>query len=91
MTPIINGAMKDLIAQIRTDPSPGNCAIAGVLLAGAAGVIAGLVVGLEVHPATAWAAMFELGVPAAVVGAVVGFLVGCTSALVKRSQRHGSA
>lgn len=83
--------MKDLIAQIRADPSPGNCAIAGMPLAGAAGVITGFVIGLEVHAATAWAAMFELGVPAAVAGAGAGFLVGCALAFFNRFRRHRSA
>ena len=41
---------------------------------GIAGAIAGLVVGLIAHPATAWFAIFELGCPAAVVGALSGLL-----------------
>jgi hypothetical protein len=66
---IIADGMSAFIVDIRADPSPGNCAIAGMLLTGAAGVIVGLVVGLNVHAATAWAAMFELGIPSAVAGA----------------------
>lgn len=80
--------MKDLIAQIRADPSPGNCAIAGLLLAGATGVIVGLILGLNVYAATAWAAMFEVGVPAAALGALVGFLVGCVLALLASVRRQ---
>lgn len=80
--------MKRFIAEVRADPSPGNCARAGVLVAGAVGMIIGLVIGLQVYAATAWAAMFELGVPAAVVGGVAGFLVGCALALVSRLSRH---
>jgi len=79
--------MRSLVGQIRADPSAVNCAIAGMLLAGAAGAIIGLVVGLHVYVATAWAAMFELGIPAAVIGAVTGFLVGCALALVSRFWR----
>jgi len=79
--------MKSLVSEIRAHPSPRNCAIAGMLTVGAVGAIIGLVVGLHVHAATAWAAMFELGIPAAVVGAVAGFVVGCALALVDRSPR----
>jgi len=85
-----HGRMKDFISQIRADPSCGNCAIVGMLLAGAAGAIVGLLVGLLVYAATAWAAMFELGLPAAVVGAAAGFLVGCARALAGWSRRRGS-
>jgi hypothetical protein len=73
--------MRDLITEIRARPSPGNCAIAGMLLVGAVGVIAGLYVGLRVHGATAYFAMFELGIPAAFAGAAGGFLVGCVFAV----------
>lgn len=83
------GEMKHLIAEIRTDPSPGNCAIAGMLLVGGLGAIVGLVIGLHVYAATAWAAMFELGIPALVTGAVSGSVVGACLAL-RRSRRHGS-
>jgi hypothetical protein len=47
--------------------------------AGAAGLVAGvigLLVGLLVYPPTAWFAVFELGVPASVLGALVGFTWG---------------
>jgi hypothetical protein len=83
--------MKDFTVQIRADPSPGNCAIAGMLLASAAGAIIGLVIGLHVYAATAWAAMFELGIPAAVVGAAAGLFVGCAIALARRFRPRGSA
>lgn len=76
--------MKGFVTKVRADPSPANCARAGVLIAGAVGMIIGLVIGLQVYAATAWAAMFELGVPAAVVGGVAGFLVGGALALVNR-------
>ena len=78
------------MAQIRANPSLGNCAIAGMLLGGVAGVLIGLVVGLHVHAATAWAAMFELGIPGAVAGAGVGFLFGCVLALTRFGGRRSS-
>jgi hypothetical protein len=44
----------------------------------------GLVVGLRVNPATAWFAVFEVGVPAGIVGAVLGALFGLLAVSVKR-------
>ena len=72
---------------LREQPLPGSCAIVGLMLAGGAGVIIGLILGLNAYPPTAWFAMFEVGLPAAIAGAAVGFLVGCVLALVKRLRR----
>lgn len=44
----------------------------GAAALGTVGAIIGLVVGLIVHPPTAFVAMLELGVPAMVVGGLVG-------------------
>lgn len=85
------GAMKDLMARLRADPSPGTVRGPGSCSWVSLGAIIGLVVGLHVYAATAWAAMFELGVPAAVLGAAGGFLVGCSLTLARRRRRHGSA
>lgn len=82
--------MNDFMAQARADPSPGNCAFAGMVLAGVVGALIGLAVGLNVYAGTAWAAMLELGLPAAVAGAAIGFLVGCALTLAKRFRRHES-
>jgi hypothetical protein len=40
------------------------------------GSIAGLVVGLIAHPATAWFAVFELGIPASILGGLIGLAAG---------------
>ena len=44
----------------------------GAVSAGLLGGVVGLVIGLRVHPATAWFALFELGVPASILGGLVG-------------------
>ena len=49
-----------------------------------AAAVVGLIVGLHVYPPTAWFAVFELGVPAAIVGA----LLGLASGLSVRGIRH---
>ena len=51
------------------------------------GAVGGLVRGLDVHPPTAGFAMFEVGAPAALVGAVLGSLIG-TLAVATRNRRH---
>ncbi len=48
----------------------------GAVSAGVVGGIVGLIVGLGVHPATAWFAVFELGIPASMLGAIVGLASG---------------
>ena len=62
---------------------PARWAGFGAALAGLIGGGVGLVIGLGVNPRTAWFAVLEVGVPATVVGALVG-LVGGTIALGAR-------
>ena len=50
--------------------------VVGAACTGAIGCVAGLTIGLLVYPPTAWMAIFELGIPAAIVGGVVGLLSG---------------
>ena len=57
-------------------PLPARYAVLGALLAGAAGAVVGLVLGLHAHAATAWAATVEVALPSAVLGGVLGLAVG---------------
>jgi len=56
----------------------------GAIAAAIIGGVAGLVLGLRANPATAWFAVFELAVPASIVGAFVGFIFG----LIAQARRH---
>lgn len=56
--------------------TPFDFARAGAVLAGTIGGIIGLIIGLHVYAATAWAAVFELGIPAAIAGGAVGLIIG---------------
>lgn len=49
----------------------GSAVVAGVL-----GCIAGFARGLYVYPPTAWFATFEIGIPCAVAGCIVGLALG---------------
>jgi hypothetical protein len=58
--------------------------VAGGLVFGVSGGIAGLVVGLHTYAPTAWAATAELGIPAAGAGAVLGGMLGSLWLLCQR-------
>lgn len=83
--------MKRFAADIRDSSMPLRYTWVGMALAGAVGAIAGLVIGLHVHADTAWFAMFEVGVPAAIVGGAVGCLTGWAVELANRHRRHGAS
>jgi ABC-type uncharacterized transport system permease subunit len=61
---------------LSSEPSATGYARVGAILAGSIGAVVGLIVGLNVYAATAWFAVFELGIPAAVVGGLLGFVAG---------------
>jgi hypothetical protein len=65
-------------------PTPLRWAATGAVIAGIVGGIVGLVLGLLAHPATAWFAVFELGIPASVLGGLVGLVAGAIAATVAR-------
>jgi hypothetical protein len=62
--------------------------VAGAVCAGVLGCVAGLALGLVAYPPTAWFAVFELGIPAAVVGGIVGLVSGSVALAVRRSLRE---
>jgi hypothetical protein len=80
--------MKDFREYLPTLPLPGRFALCGGLAAAFVGAVAGLIVGLHVHPATAWFAVFELGFPAGILGALAGGVVGCVVAAVAAVARR---
>lgn len=61
---------------LRARPLISRWAAIGALSAGLVGGVVGLVVGLRVNPATAWFAIFELGIPSSILGGIVGFASG---------------
>ncbi len=65
-------------------PLPARGAILGAASVGVVGAVCGLVVGLLAYAPTAWFAMFELGVPAALLGGLLGLVVGLIVASVRR-------
>ena len=53
----------------------------GALVGGAIGGVVGLVVGLGAYPPTAWFAVVEVGIPAAIVGGALGLSLSSLVAL----------
>jgi membrane associated rhomboid family serine protease len=69
-------------------PLPTRFAVIGALVFGIAGGIAGLILGLRAYPPTAWFAVAEVGLPAAVLGFLAGFVVGVLVLAVRHTRRR---
>ena len=69
-----------MLEQLAPLPRPIRGLLVGAVVAGFFGGIVGLVIGLMSYPPTAVFAIFEAGIPAAVVGGSLGLIVGtCAS------------
>jgi hypothetical protein len=55
--------------------------VVGAAVLGVLGGVVGLIIGLVVYPPTAWAATFEIGLPAA----FIGFMAGCAAGVIART------
>ena len=82
--------MSRFFAEIMSKPVVQRFATIGVLFGTTVGGISGLVRGLEVRPATAWFAVFEIGVPAAIVCGLLGFVCGLAVTSARRVRSHMS-
>jgi hypothetical protein len=69
-------------------PVPTRFAVIGASVLGIAGGITGLILGLFAYPPTAWAAVAEVGMPAALLGGLAGFAVGFLVQAVRRNRKH---
>ncbi len=70
--------MNALRAELRRWSVLKRGATLGAATGGLIGAIVGLILGLDANPATAWFAVFEVGIPAGIAGG----LVGCIAALI---------
>ncbi len=80
--------MMSARSQLVARPLVPRFAIVGLVVAGVLGGLVGLALGLRAHPATAWFAVLEVGVPAAMAGAVLGALVGLLTVAVQKATHH---
>ena len=79
--------MDGMRRALRGLPIRLRCTVIGAVVLGLIGAAVGLVAGLRTYAPTAWAATFEVGLPAMVLGAVVGALVGSLMQAGKRAER----
>jgi hypothetical protein len=77
-----------IAAELNGLPLPGRWAVVGATCAGVIGAVAGLVIGLIVYAPTAPFAVVELGLPATIIGGVIGLLAGV---IVIRGAESGGA
>lgn len=80
--------MTSARSQLAAIPIVLRFAIIGSLAVGILGALVGLILGLRAYPATAWFAVFEVGVPAGVAGAVVGAVVGLVGVVIRKIIRR---
>jgi len=74
-----------LVQDIRDLPVVPRLMVLGAALLGVVGGCVGLVVGLVAYPPTAWFAVLEVGVPSAVLGALLGLVAGAVVTVARRS------
>ena len=67
------GRLRSALGEL---PIPLRHAVIGAVVLGVPCALAGLAVGLWTYVPTAWAAMFEVGLPGAFLGAVLGLVIG---------------
>jgi hypothetical protein len=69
----VGRALPELLRGL---PVPLRHALIGAVTFGVLGGVVGLILGLRAYAPTAWFAVFEVGMPAAFLGAVLGVTVG---------------
>jgi hypothetical protein len=79
-----NAAVNAIAMWLGGSPLPARWALAAAVAAGAIGNIVGLIVGLHVYAPTAPFAAIEIGLPAAVVGGLVGLVSGAIVTVSRR-------
>jgi|1186.fasta_scaffold307405_1 hypothetical protein len=78
-------ATRRMLASL---PVPLRYAVKVAVVLGLLGGAIGLVVGLQTYLPTAWAAMFEVGLPATLAGATIGGIAGSVVQLKRRAHGH---
>jgi hypothetical protein len=87
-------AMAAVLARLaaRKPPLPigpltSRFAAIGAASVGVVGGVVGLVIGIEANPRTAWFAVLEVGIPAAILGGLFGLCTGALLSLGRRLDR----
>jgi hypothetical protein len=78
--------MNSVRSRLSAMPVIRRFTLVGLAAAGVLGGVVGLVVGLYAYPPTAWFAVLEVGVPAAIVGGALGAVVGLVTVAGQRAR-----
>ncbi|QIM21162.1 hypothetical protein G7075_08505 [Phycicoccus sp. HDW14] len=78
---------RSVLTELGSWPAPLRWSVLGLLLGGVVGGVVGLVLGLLASWRTAWFAVIEVGLPSALLGAVLGLLGGSLVVLGRRLRR----
>lgn len=81
-------ALRSMVHELARWQLPLRMVVYGALVTGLAGCVAGLVIGLFVYAPTAWFATFEVGIPAAIIGSILGLVVGSLIVAVQTIRRR---
>jgi hypothetical protein len=76
------------VPEWRSTFGPEQGALNGAICLGVLGALVGLIRGLWVYPPTAMFAVIEVGLPAVIVGAFVGAIVGMTARALGRHKNR---
>jgi hypothetical protein len=85
------GHTATAVRSLNSLPLPMRWALFGSIAFALVGGLIGLVVGLLAHPATAWFAVLEIGLPAAFLGMWVGLMYGGIAFLYHHDARSQAA
>ena len=80
----VRSQLADIRSQVTAMPIVLRFTVVGAAAAFLLGALIGLIVGLIAYPPTAWFAIFELGVPAGILGAAVGAAAGIVTGRIRR-------
>lgn len=80
------GLVRRLLRGVAELPLPARSMVVSAVLLGALGGLVGLVLGLHSYPPTAWFAVLEVGVPAALLGGVLGLAAGLAAHALRAGQ-----
>jgi hypothetical protein len=69
-------------------PKPLREGVAGALLLGVPGAIAGLIIGINAYASTAGFAALEVGIPCVMAGFVLGIVVGSIAPAARHMRRE---
>lgn len=77
-----------IAAELNRLPLTRRWAAIGATCAGVIGAVAGLVIGLIVNAPTAPFAVVEIGLPATIIGGIIGLLAGLIAIAGRRIRRN---